>query len=461
MDFEKILNQIPSGVIVTDASFEIIFINDYSKKLFNDKTVAFERKKLSDIAFFTLSNQPFDFNQCIKALAKKNTNYFNKSLLLKNINGIDLLVFLSAKFVRSKESDIYYFTLSDFSSEADCMVSASSLQGGNWGQKTIIGVNDKIKELHRLISLAADTNVSVLITGESGTGKELIADAIHFQSERKNKAFVKVNCSALSETLLESELFGHVKGSFTGAYKDKVGKFELADGGTIFLDEIGEISPSLQVKLLRVIQTKTIERVGDTKSVKVDMRIIAATNRNLREMIAQELFREDFFYRLNVFPINTPPLRERKNDIPLLCKHYIKRFNNTFNKHIKDISPNGYRLLMDYCWPGNVRELENVIEHAFVVVQGNVIDIFDFPQELRVLAYREGYCKKTGKNISPTISEAAAVTEKTKSGRLNIDKESLISILEKNDWNQTKTAEKLGISRIALWKKIKKFEISV
>ena len=198
--------------------------------------------------------------------------------------------------------------------------------------------------------------------------------------ERKSKPFIKVNCSALTETLLESELFGHVKGSFTGAYKDKIGKFEAAGGGTVFLDEIGEISQMIQVKLLRVIQEKIVERVGDNKPIKVDMRIITATNKNLRELVSKGLFREDLFYRLNVFPVHTPSLRDRMNDIPLLAEYFIAKFNSATGKHIKGLTEDAYRIMMDYNWPGNVRELENSIEHAFVVCNKKMIDIFDLPR---------------------------------------------------------------------------------
>lgn len=235
----------------------------------------------------------------------------------------------------------------------------------------------------------------------------------------------------------------------------------MAHGGSIFLDEISEISQALQVKLLRVIQEKTVERVGDNKLIKVDMRIIAATNKNLRELTKNNAFREDLFYRLNVFNINTIPLRERKNDIPLLCQHFIEKFNKSTGKNIKSVSKNAYRLLMDYCWPGNVRELENVIEHAYVVVEKNTIDIFDFPQELRLIAYREGICKKEQNTPAYIVNSEDKIQKpyKSISGRIELDKHALIKILEENAWNQTKTARVIGISRVALWKKMKKMGV--
>jgi transcriptional regulator with PAS, ATPase and Fis domain len=327
-----------------------------------------------------------------------------------------------------------------------------------------VGHDEKIQALYKLIELAADSLSTVMISGEGGTGKELVANAIHLMSDRKNKPFIIVNCSALTESLLESELFGHVKGSFTGAYKDKVGKFEAAEGGTIFLDEIGEISPMIQVKLLRVIQEKTIERVGDNKVRKVNMRIIAATNRNLRDLVNKGVYREDLFYRLNVFPVYTSPLRERKNDIPLLCEYFIRKFNKQTGKNIKGLSENAYRILMDYCWPGNVRELENSMEHAFVLCNSRLIDIFDLPQEIRLVSLRQGLCKGIESTNKPAyyvseIHPADGNSTLPESLHKDLSKEALVSVLQVNNWNRNETARHLGISRVALWKKMKKVGI--
>lgn len=460
-DLKKIIENMPAGIILTDENFVLQYINGFAKKLF--ESLGFNLKlgedTISSLPFYTFNKEQLDFRSCVKAVNNANSNNFLKSLLVKNENGEDKFLLLAGKRLPQSMTYTYSFVINDFSSETDCLASFQNTGEEDAHRNAIIGRHTKIMELQRLINLAADTNVSVLITGESGTGKELIADAVHYRSERRSKPFIKVNCSALTETLLESELFGHVKGAFTGAYKDKTGKFEQAHGGTIFLDEIGEISQALQVKLLRVLQNKTIERVGDNKPVKVDMRIIAATNKNLRDLITQGQFREDFFYRLNVFPIYTPPLRERKNDIPLLCNYFIKKFNRSFGKNIKALSTDAYRLLMDYCWPGNVRELENVIEHAFVLAQSSMIEIFDLPQELRMLAYKEGFCRGHEQN-TPQSTQSPSGIKKTNSGRLKISKEDLLLVLEENEWNQTQTAQKLGISRVALWKKIKKFNLN-
>jgi len=451
---------LPVSIILLDNTLNFIEMNTHARLNFDVDKLSLIN--LKDLKFYEPNGLSFSIEKCITSYFKLNKKPFSKSVLYKTQDGVNKLFFMHVEYKYFRNSYIYICVFSDISSEIDCLSKINeSLEPVVFFGNRIIGQNEKMKELHRLIGLAADSNATVIISGESGTGKELVADAIHTLSERANKPLIKVNCASLSETLLESELFGHVKGSFTGAFKDKTGKFELAHRGTIFLDEISEISPSLQVKLLRVIQEKTIERVGDNKQIKVDMRIIAATNKNLRELIKEGKFREDLFYRLNVFPIQTTPLRERKNDIPLLCKHFIEKFNKNTNKNVQSVSADAYRLLMDYCWPGNVRELENVIEHAFVVVKGQLIDIFDFPQELRYIAYNEGICKKENNPQSPSqVNEIINDTPfKSKTGRLLIDKETLIRILEKNNWNQTVVAQKMGISRVALWKKIKKFNL--
>jgi PAS domain S-box-containing protein len=339
-------------------------------------------------------------------------------------------------------------TVSDISKEISCaMLEDSSLVPSEGSHYGIVGGDPKFLEIIKLIDLAAESMANILISGESGTGKELIAKAIHLNSPRSEKPFVTVNCSALPESLLESELFGHVRGAFTGAYRDKVGKFEAAEGGTIFLDEIGDISSFIQLKLLRVIQEKSIERVGDNRRIDVDMRIITATNRDLRRLVSEGEFREDLYYRLKVFPIQTMPLRDRKNDIPLLCQHFIKKFNRKTGKNIKGLTENAMKLLMDYCWPGNVRELENCVEYAFVLSSNPLIDIFDLPQDIRVLRVRDELCR-----------EREPQNSASRTGR-SYSREELLRHLEENNWNKAQTARKLEISRVTLWKKLKSLGI--
>ncbi|HSV30823.1 MAG TPA: sigma-54 dependent transcriptional regulator [Atribacteraceae bacterium] len=241
----------------------------------------------------------------------------------------------------------------------------------------VVGESPAMQEVMKVAKLVARTGASVLIYGESGTGKELLARSVHNQSERRDKPFVVVNCGAITETLLESELFGHEKGSFTGAHSRKLGKFELAEGGTVLLDEIGEMSPAMQVKLLRVLQEKSFERVGGTQLIRVDVRIIAATNRDLSKAMQENSFREDLYYRLNVMPIDLPPLRDRKEDIPVLCEFILRKHAKVLHKKVKGISPQTMRLLKKYHWPGNIRELDNVLERALILTQDETVKIED------------------------------------------------------------------------------------
>jgi transcriptional regulator with PAS, ATPase and Fis domain len=277
-----------------------------------------------------------------------------------------------------------------------------------------------------------------LIKGESGTGKELVARAIHNLSHRHQKPMITVNCGALPDTLLESELFGYKKGAFTGATKDKPGRFALAKGGTLFLDEIADISPALQVRLLRVLQEHTYEPLGGTESVTADVRVVAAVNRNLQKLVKNGKFREDLYYRINVLQIELPPLRERTEDIQLLIEHFIDRLNKTRDKFIEGISPEVLSILMTYDYPGNVRELENIIEHAFVLCQASTIGVECLPPQLSP--------KEKGAEVP-----ARSVRE--------FEKYFLIETLKKNKWSRVKTAAELGINKSTLWRKMKKLGI--
>jgi len=297
------------------------------------------------------------------------------------------------------------------------------------------------------IQAAADSQATVLIQGDSGTGKELVAGAIHYNSLQKNGPFLTVNCSALPESLLESELFGHVRGSFTGAVRDRKGRFEEADGGTLFLDEIGEISPYIQVKLLRVLQEKEIERVGDSRKRKVNIRIVAATNKALYRLVSEGHFRQDLYYRLKVFPIDIPPLRKRKEDIPLLVNHFIRKQNEKTGKQIKGLAESAMRIFMDYAWPGNVRELENAVEHAFVLCQRGHIDVLDLPVEIRMI------------KDQPFQTEASQSMPNRAFSRHRLSREKLVEILKDCDWNKAEAGRRIGLSRTAIWKYMKKWEI--
>lgn len=301
----------------------------------------------------------------------------------------------------------------------------------------IIGKSDNMQKVYALIEELSDVDATVLITGETGTGKELIAEALHYKGVRGDKPLVKVNCSALSENLLESELFGHVKGAFTGAIKDKAGRFQMAEGGTLFLDEIGDISPKVQQQLLRVLQEKTFERVGDSIPVTADVRIVAATNKDLQRKIRLGEFREDLYYRLKVVEIKLPPLRERKGDLPLLVTHFLEEFSRKLNKSITGISQDTEKMLMEYDWPGNVRELAHVLEHVCIVCRQPTVITEDLPPEIRGCDDR----KVNDKIICDT-------------GDLN----SIRETLEKTGWNVAKAARLLGMSRPTIYKKISEIE---
>ena len=303
----------------------------------------------------------------------------------------------------------------------------------------IIGKSGRMQEVYSLIELLSDVETTVLINGESGTGKELVAEALHYKGNRSRNSLVKVNCSALSENLLESELFGHVKGSFTGAIKDKIGRFQIADGGTIFLDEIADISPKIQIELLRVLEEKEFERVGDSTTIKVDVRVVAASNQDLAEKVRLGEFREDLYYRLNVMRVTLPALRERREDIPLLTEHFMKKFNEKFNKKILSISTEVERIFMEYPWPGNIRELEHALEHSFILCRQPTITIEHVPPELKSFSANE-----------PFLSEAGDID----------DPETIREALEKCAWNKTRAAELLGISRRSIYRKIKEYNIA-
>jgi two-component system response regulator PilR (NtrC family) len=306
------------------------------------------------------------------------------------------------------------------------------------GQATftqIIGRSEKMKRVLDLVRKVADSKSNVLIYGESGTGKELIARAIHFNSARRDRSFVTVNCSALPEALLESELFGHMKGSFTGAIGNKEGLFEIAHEGSIFLDEIGETSLSIQVKLLRVLQEKEFRRVGGTKDLKVDVRIIAATNRDLEKMVAEGKFREDLYYRLDVIPIDLPPLRERPEDIPMLADFFLRKFNQSLGKEIEGIEPEAMRVLMNHEWKGNVRELENVVERAVALASHKMLTLADFNQ---------GFLKPEGSFPIPAAIPEDGLHLEDLIGK--IEKELLLKALQETNWVKKEAAKLLHLN---------------
>ncbi len=376
----------------------------------------------------------------------------SRECFLRHKDGYDVPVIKSARLVRGENGSIKGVVetvtdLTELEKARRRAEEANQRLGEVHRFDNIIGKSHEMQQVFSSIRAAANSEATILLQGESGTGKELVAGAIHHHSTRKGMPFATVSCSALSETLLESELFGHVKGAFTGAVRDRTGRFEEADGGTILLDEIGEISPLIQVKLLRVLQEMEIERVGESRKRKIDLRVIAATNKNLIDLVKTGHFREDLFYRLKVFPVTIPPLRKRKEDIPLLVSHFINIQNRKTGKGIEGVSQSSMRILMDYNWPGNVRELENAIEHGFVLCNTDLIDIFDLPVEIRQLEYRPILLKESSPGRTIGLS-----------GK-RLSRQVLLEVLNECDWNKAEAGRRVGLSRTSIWKYMKKWNI--
>lgn len=319
------------------------------------------------------------------------------------------------------------------------------------GRYALIGNSRQMQDVYTIIDKVAPSPTTILILGESGTGKELIAKAIHENSLVKDKPFIKINCAAIPENLLESELFGYEKGAFTGAATSKPGRFELADGGTLFLDEIGEISKEMQVKLLRCIQEQEFERVGGIKTIRVNVRLLAATNSDLELKVEQGRFRQDLFYRLNVVPILLPPLRERREDIPLLITHFLEKFNTKLNKQIHHLDDEVKQYLMHYSWPGNIRELENIMERAVLLSENETISVSDIPKTI------------AGGTEPPSVilehSEDLSLKDTVKKHTQAVEKALIISVLNETDGNVTQAAKKLKISRKSLQTKMKEYRL--
>jgi PAS domain S-box-containing protein len=434
--FEAIFNSVTDGIVTVNNDMVVLNINKASAEYIGiSRHMAIGKKysmvfqdRLGDIEpilKMTLHTQIPITNFCSSYYEKDGTQkrFAINTSMLKNNKDLNHGLVVVFKDITELSTLRYQLSLQDRFQKS--------------GLIYIIGKNRKMQEIYRLIENVADSDASTLIYGESGTGKELVARAIHDKSHRAKGPFVKVNCSALPETLLENELFGHVKGAFTGAIRDKMGRFQLADKGTIFLDEIGDISPAIQVKLLRVLQEGVIERVGDPMPINIDVRVILATNKDLKELINNNRFREDLYYRLKVISITLPPLRERKDDMALLIEHFIEKYNIKTGKNITSVDKDVLDLFLRYPWEGNIRELENAIEHAFVLCRTNVIAPSHIPAEI--------------KNIEKNDS--------CPSGETKDEKTMIESALIKSGWNKSKAARTLGIDRTTLWRKTKEMGI--
>jgi two-component system response regulator HydG len=438
LDGTKILNALSEGVFALNTDKKVIFANRALRRmLFHD-----EGEEADVEAVEQILNESILIPKHSALLDRVMSNRERVSkyeTVLRDANGIPIPVQIQIDLLLNGEEVIGALemirNLTQLPSEG------GEKQNRIGGLRSLVGKSKKLLEVLDLVASAAASTATVLLEGESGTGKELIARAIHQMGPRRDKAFIAVNCASLPEDLLESELFGHMKGAFTSAIYDRPGRFELADHGTLFLDEIGDMSPAAQAKVLRVLQEHEFERVGGTKTVQVDVRVIAATNKELAQTVSEGRFREDLYYRIRVFPIRVPPLRERTDDIFPLIKHFMAKFSRETGKQITNISPKALEFLLSYPYPGNVRELENMIEHAFVTSPGPTILIENLPKPARPL----------NKEASASISREGVLASQ--------EKALVLKTLEELSWNQVKAAERLGISRSTLWRRLKELGI--
>ncbi len=462
---ELIHQNVECGILAVDADCRVIYWNAAAERITGRSSAEMIGNQCPDMLCTNCIDQKKRDNDTCSLLGSGEET-ISGECVLRRPDGSMVRVLKSARVLRDDQSGKTIGaveSLTDVSSIKPDLTAYPSSVGQHDETAPVpgmIGKGAEIREVYRLVRFAADSESTVLVTGESGTGKELVARAVHQLGRRSDGPLVAVNCSALPETLLESELFGHVKGAFSGAIRDKVGRFELAGGGTIFLDEIGDISPLIQLKLLRVLQNQEYQRVGESSTSTADVRVVAATNKNLLDSVRCGEFREDLFFRLKVFPIALPALRDRKSDISELVRHFIDHFNRKTGKQVGRIAPEAMKLLMDYCWPGNIRELEHAIEYAFVLCQGEEITPFMLPQEILRVEFRKQFCPQgqTGSLAGPLAAPPDILP--SASTRARPGREELLRTLESSGWNQSATARFFGVSRVTVWNWINKYGIA-
>lgn len=424
-----ILDSIADGVFTVDRDWRITSFNRAAEKI----TGVSRDEAIGQLCKDVLKADICEKSCCLRATMKTGKPIVGKQVYIIDAAGNKIPISISTALLRDKKGALLgaVETFRDISVEEDLRKAITS----SYSFEDIISKNQKMLRLFDILPDIAEGGSTVLIEGESGTGKELVARAIHHLSQRKKQPLVVVNCGALPDTLLESELFGYKAGAFTDAKKDKPGRFHLAQNGTLFLDEIGELKPAMQVKLLRALQEKTYEPLGATQSVEHNVRIIAATNKNLEEEVREGRFREDLYYRINVFKISLPPLRERREDIPLLSDHFITHFNALQKKSIEGVDAGAMAALMEYDWPGNVRELSNIIERAFILCKGVLIERKHLPEHIS--------------GLSAASSAGAARSFR------DLEAQFLLEALRENNGNRALTAKKLGIHKSTLYRKLK------
>jgi len=436
--FNVILNSVADGVFTTDNDGKITFMNKAAEQI-----TGFSSKEAIGRYCFDVFRADICQSRCaLKETLKTKKEIISLPATILKKGGQKVPISISTAVLKNERGEIIggVETFRDLSAIEELKKELSE----KYTLGDIISKNHLIHDIFNILPNIAGSDSTVLIQGASGTGKELFAKAIHNLSLRKNKPFIKVNCGALPDTLLESELFGYEKGAFTDAKKDKLGRFALANGGTIFLDEVGDMSPSLQVKLLRVLQEKEYEPLGSISPKKTDVRIIAATNKDLSKLVNEGKFRDDLYYRLNVVKIDLPPLSQRREDIPLLIDTFVRKFNAKMGKKISGVSDRALRLLLRYDYPGNVRELENIIEHAFVLCGKDRIELECLPKEIAG-SQMETTSPLPTKEESPFDQAEAEVIEK---------------VLKKYEGDRIKTAKELKIGRTTLWRKIRKYGLA-
>jgi PAS domain S-box-containing protein len=444
-DAEIILDCISDGVITIDLQKRVTFLNRAMRTLLGYDEDLTGNLLACDVL---VQSNICSSQECVLERALCGERVSNYEALVRCRDGRFVPVSINTDFLRNEEGQLIGLieVIRDISlsQELTAKVTEVNELKHRLGEQTkfenMIGRSQRMQEIFSKLPAIAASKTSVLITGESGTGKELIAYALHANSPRRQEPFVVVNCSSLSEGVLESEIFGHVKGAFTGAYVDKPGRFELADQGTVFLDEIGEMSLSTQVKLLRVLEHGEFERVGANDTHKVDVRIVAATNRNLMQAVKQGTFREDLYYRIRVFPIELPPLRDRMEDLPILINHFIEKFNRGMGKEVRQVTSDCLAALERYHFPGNIRELQNIIEHAFVCCESPIIQFKHLPPDI------QRHSRSASRNDSLESLE-------------EIEGKVIQQVLQKTGWRYYEASKRLGVSRSTLWRKIKQLGI--
>jgi len=436
--FNVILDSIADGVFTIDKEGRITFINKAGQEI-----TGFSSKEAIGHYCFDIFRADICQTRCaLKETLRTKREITNLPVTILRKDGKKIPISISTAVLRNERGEMIggVETFRDLSTIEELKKELHE----KYTLGDIVSKNHALRAIFNILPNIAESDSTVLIQGPSGTGKELLAKAIHHLSRRKTKPFINVNCGALPDSLLESELFGYVKGAFTDAKRDKPGRFALANGGTLFLDEVGDMTPALQVKLLRVLQEKEYEPLGSTSPRKTDVRIIAATNKDLSKLVQEGKFRDDLYYRLNVVKLELPPLSERKEDIPLLIDAFIQKFNAKMGKQVSGISEQALRLLLDYDYPGNIRELENIIEHAFILCEGTRIEVNCLPKELLAVSAEEIRVSGTRERAPLERAEAEAIERALRNHR----------------GNRTKTAQDLGVSRTTLWRKMKRYGLA-